>query len=421
MGFDSSELDEPWKATDLELEARLILDQIAQSKRPVVLAGGGIRLSGQHEEFLSLVQKLGIPVVTGWNAHDAVPSDHPLYVGRPGTVGDRGGNFSVQNSDLLLILGSRLNVRQVSYNWGSFAREAFKIWVDVDEYELRKPTVTADMPIHADLAELIPVLLKTTYSGPTEDQSQWLDWCKVRHNRYSTVLPEYWDSELINPYCFMEVLFDQLSEDQIVVSGNGTACVVSFQVAFLKRGQRLWTNSGCATMGYDLPAAIGACIASGRAPIVCLAGDGSIMMNLQELQTIVGQNLPIKIFILNNNGYASIAQTHRNFFGGVEVGGSPKSGVTFPDFEKVSRAFGLTYFKCESHNEMAISIQSTMATDGPVVCEVFLDEGVVFAPKLGAKQLPDGRIISPALEDLSPFLPKEEFLENMIIAPMEEE
>jgi len=419
-GFDPSEISEPWKRSDLDSVSLSILEKIASAKRPVLFAGGGVRLSGQHDAFISLVEKLGIPVVTGWNAHDVIWNSHPQYVGRPGTIGDRGGNFSVQNADLLLILGSRLNIRQVSYNWSSFARAAFKIWVDIDETELKKPTVTADMPVHADLADLLPSLVAQNYSGATKEHLEWLKWCKERQLRFPVVLPEYWDNTLINPYCFMQELFQQLPEGQTIVTGNGTACVVSFQSADLKPGQRLWTNSGCATMGYDLPAAIGACKASGDSPIVCLAGDGSIMMNLQELETIAGNNLPIKIFILNNGGYVSIFQTHRNFFGGVEVGGGPKSGVTFPDYGRVSEAFGIPYQRCAHHEKMVEAIAATLAIDGPAVCEIMLDESVAFAPKLGSKQLADGRIVSPSLEDLSPFLSREELQDNMIIGLVDE-
>lgn len=421
VGFDPSELDEPWKKTDLDALVPEILDKVRNAERPVVFAGGGVRLSGQHETFVRLAEKLGIPVVTGWNAHDAIWDDFPLYTGRPGTIGDRAGNFTVQNADLLLILGSRLNIRQVSYNWGSFAREAYKIWVDIDEVELKKPTVKADMPIHASLTDLLPKLADAPYDGPTKAHMEWLAWCKERQRRFPAVLPEYWNNQVVNPYCFMDTLFDTLEEDQIVVTGNGSACVVSFQTAFIRPRQRLWTNSGCATMGYDLPAAIGACKGSGGKPVVCLAGDGSIMMNLQELQTIVGNNLPIKIFILNNNGYVSIFQTHRNFFNGVEVGGGPKSGVSFPDFERLMGGFGLPYIRCAQHQGLKDAITATMQTDGPAVCEIILDEHQPFAPKLGAKQHPDGRIISPALEDLSPFLTREELLDNMIIDIVEDE
>jgi acetolactate synthase-1/2/3 large subunit len=220
----------------------------------------------------------------------------------------------------------------------------------------------------------------------------------------------------------MDALFAQLGEDDVVVAGNGSACVVSFQVAEIKRGQRLWTNSGCATMGYDLPAAIGVCAATGgNQRVIAIAGDGSIMMNLQEMQTIAGYGLPVKVFLINNNGYVSIFQTHRNFFNGVEVGGGPKSNVTFPDFSKVAAAFGFSYFRAESHNALPGAIADALAAEGPVVCEIMVDEHVAFAPKLSAKAHPDGRITSPPLEDLSPFLPRETLRENMRIALLEEE
>ena len=421
IGFDPAELDESWKKTDLTKVGTAIFEKIAAAKRPVIFVGGGIRLSGEHQAFLKLVEKLQIPVVTGWNAHDVIWNAHPNYAGRPGSIGDRAGNFVTQNADLLLVLGSRLNIRQVSYNWQSFAREAYKIWVDIDEHELHKPSVKADMPIHANLKDLLPILAKTPYEGPTTAHHEWMAWSKERMKRFPVVLPEYWENKQVNPYCFMSELFEQLPENQIVVTGNGSACVVSFQAADLKLGQRLWTNSGCATMGYDLPASIGAHKASGGKSIVCLAGDGSIMMNLQELQTIAGNKLPIKIFILNNSGYVSIFQTHRNFFNGVEVGGGPKSGVTFPNFEKLSAAFDFPYIKVDHHAQMKEAIAKTMQETGPCVCEIMIDENVVFAPKLGAKQHPDGRITSPPLEDLSPFLPREVLRENMVIASPEEE
>lgn len=420
IGFERQEIEESWRKTDLQGAATEILKRVQAAERPVVFAGGGVRLSGKHKEFIELIDKLGVPVVTGWNAHDVIWEDHPLNCGRPGSIGDRAGNFTVQNADLLLVLGSRLNIRQVSYNWQSFAREAFKIWVDIDAEELKKPSVKADMPVHASLSDLLPMLAKSSYAGPSSAHRSWLSWCRERVARYPTVLEEYWRRPEINPYCFMQTLFERLEEDQIILTGNGSACVISFQAAKLKKGQRLWTNSGCASMGYDLPAAIGIAKAAPGKKIICLAGDGSLMMNLQELQTITGYNLPIKIFILNNNGYSSIFQTHRNFFNGVEVGAGPKSGVSFPNFEKLARGFEIEYLSCASHHDMPVTIEAAILSDGPTICEVLLDPDQPFAPKLGAKQHPDGRITSPPLEDLSPFLSREELLKNLLIQPMDE-
>ena len=424
VGFDPAELDEPWLKTDLQLASKAILEKIVAAKRPVIFAGFGIRLSGQHQAFLELIDKLGIPVVTGFNGHDALWDNHPLYVGRPGTIGDRPGNFATQNADLLIVLGSRLNIRQVSYNWNAFAREAFKIWIDIDENELKKPNVSPNLGIHANLKDLLPLLAGQSYCGPVPAHQEWLTWCLERRDKFPVVLPEYWNNSLINPYCFMQTLFETLQENQIVVTGNATACIVSFQAGAVKKGQRILSNSGCASMGYDLPAAIGAAAVSieNRAnsemppsPVICLAGDGSIMMNLQELQTIAGNALPIKIFILNNSGYVSIFQTHRNFFAGVEVGAGPKSGVSFPEFSKISAAFGLPYVSCAKHEDMKGAIAACLAHSGPSVFEVFIDEHLGFAPKLSSKQHPDGRISSPPLEDLAPFLSREELKANMII------
>jgi len=421
-GFDPAELNEPWKKTDVAAAAKTVIEKLRTAQRPVVFAGGGVRLSGAYGDFLALIDRLGVPVVTGWNAHDVLWNEHPLYAGRPGTVGDRAGNMVTQSADFLLILGSRLNIRQVSYNWKTFAREAYKVWIDIDPLELRKPSVVPDLPVVADLADFIPAMLAQPYDGPTREQQEWLAWARERGRRFPVVLPEYHNNQLCNPYVALEALFEALREDDVVVAGNGSACVVGFQTAYIKRGQRLWSNSGCATMGYDLPAAIGvsAAIGSDRR-VIAIAGDGSIMMNLQELQTIAGNKLPVKIFLLNNNGYVSIFQTHRNFFNGVEVGGGPKSNVTFPEFDRVAAAFGFTYFGATRHDELKATIASALAADGPVLCELLIDEDVAFAPKLAAKQHPDGRITSPALEDLSPFLPREVLRENMRIDLLEEE
>jgi acetolactate synthase-1/2/3 large subunit len=371
-------------------------------------------LAGAHEAFLRVIDKLGVPVVTGWNAHDALWNDHPLFVGRPGSIGDRGGNFAVQNADFLLVLGSRLNVRQVSYNWQAFARAAYTVMVDIDQAELSKPTLSIDRPIHADLAEVLRQLEILDYE-PLSAHREYLAWCRERMSRYPVVLAEYWKiDEPVNPYCFVQALFDELEEGDVVVTGDGSACVVTFQAAYLKRGQRLYTNSGCASMGYDLPAAIGAHYASGKR-VICLAGDGSMMLNLQELQTIAGNRLPIKVIVLNNNGYSSIRQTQQNYFPDNVVGCGPESGLTFPDFAKVGGAFGFEVRRCASHHDLADTIHDTLVGDGPQLLEVMLDPEQPFSPKLASRQLEDGRMVSSPLEDLAPFLSRAELAENMLI------
>jgi acetolactate synthase-1/2/3 large subunit len=404
----------------LAAEVDEFLARLAAADRPVVLAGAGVRIAGACELFLSVIERLGIPVTSGFNAHDVISSGHHCYAGRPGTVGDRAGNFTVQNSDLLLVLGSRLNIRQVSYNWASFARAAYKVMVDIDPAELSKPTLGIDQPIHAGVREFLELLearLGAYQAMPAH--RRYLDWCRERVARYPAVLPEYWQTrDAVNPYCFMDALFRQLDPGDIVVSGDGTACVTSFQAADLKPGQRLYTNSGCASMGYDIPAAIGAWYASGARRIICIAGDGSAMMNIQELQTIVGNGIPVKLFILNNNGYHSIRQTQQAYFPDNVVGCGPDSRLTFPDFQKLAAAFGFGVRACRVHADMDASIAATLRGDGAQACEVFLDKDQAFAPKLSSRRLEDGTMVSSPLEDLAPFLTREEFAQNMLIRPM---
>ncbi|MDB5712887.1 MAG: acetolactate synthase [Sphingomonadales bacterium] len=400
----------------LDLEVADVIGELCAADRPVVLVGSGVRLSDQHAAFLRFVERFNVPVVTGWNAHDAIPNSHRLYIGRPGTVGDRGGNFAVQTADYVLVLGSRLNIRQISYNWQSFARDARVTMVDIDKSELEKPTLSLHRPVHADLADFFAAATQATM--PADDHADarkaFLVRSLDRTARYPVVLPEYRTKEKpINPYVFGEALFAELEEGDIVVSGNGTACVTIFQTAELKAGQRLYTNSGCASMGYDLPAAIGAYHAGGSRRIICLAGDGSIMMNLQELQTIVGGRLPVKIFVLNNDGYHSIRQSQQNHFPENIVGCGPDSGLTFPDFARLAEGFRLASSRVDTHADLSAAIRVALEGDGPHLCEVMIDKQQEFAPKLSSRKLDDGTMVSPTLEDMSPFLSREELAEAM--------
>ena len=421
-GYDPAEDELPF-ADDLDRVCRDVLDRLKRAERPVVMAGSGVRLARARPDFLALVDALGVPVTTSWNAHDVIWNEHPCYVGRPGTIGDRAGNFVVQNADFLLVLGCRLNIRQISYDWKKFARAAELVMVDADAAELKKPTLNPSLAVHADLADFLPRLRALAQEGPSPSSkhSAWLAWGRERARRYPAVLPEYWETDAgVNPYCFVDALFDRLPDDQVVVTGDGTACVATFQAARIREHQRLYTNSGCASMGYDLPAAVGACLAGGGRPIVCLAGDGSIQMNLQELQTIVGQGLPIKLFVLNNQGYHSIRQTQQNYFADNIVGCGLESGLSFPDFGRLAYAYGIPFRRVERHADLAAAIAATLEGPGPQLCEVMLDLAQSFAPKLASKKLPDGRMVSAPLEDLTPLLSREEFAENMIIPPLVE-
>ncbi len=410
----------PLAGADLAAAARDVVERLRSAKRPVLMPGTGVRISGMYDVFHEIVDRLSIPVAPGWNAQDVIHNDHPCYVGRPGTVGDRAGNFVVQNSDFLLVLGCRLNVRQISFNFSSFARAAHKVMVDVDRAELLKPTLKIEQPLHADLAQFLPAMLEALDGyEPQPAHREYLDWGLQRRRRYPTVLDDYWSADgVINPYCFSKVLFEELAEDEVVVMADATAAVVTCQVADIKKNQRLFSNSGSASMGYDLPATIGAWHAHKGERIVCIAGDGSIMQNLQELQTIVGQRIPAKIFLYNNSGYHSIRQSQTAHFAGHAVGCGPESGVTFPDFGKVATAFGFDFVRTSSHDDMREAIRATLDAPGAAICEVMIDTRQSFEPKLSSRRLEDGTMVTAPLEDLAPFLPRDELRENMLIPLM---
>ncbi len=411
---------EPVPCPPLPPRISAFLEMLHQSRRPVILPGSGVRIAGAEDALRRFAETLRIPVATAFNAHDLLEDEHPCLVGRPGTVGDRSGNFAVQNADLVLVLGCRLNIRQIGYNWPSWARGARKVMVDIDPLELVKPTLAIDLPIHADLQAFFQALETHGLPEPEPAHADYLAWCRERRERYPVVLPRHREAkDLVNPYAFTEALFTHLPEGMTTVTGDGTACVATFQAARLKPGQRLYSNSGCASMGYDLPAAVGACVASGRRPIVCLAGDGSLMMNLQELQTVVHHRLPILLVIYNNGGYHSIRQTQTTYFPDGLVGFDAASGVSFPSFAKVASAFGLPYCSIQRHGDMDRVLAEAMGAPWPLVCEVMLDPAQPFEPKPSSRRLPDGRMASAPLEDLFPFLDREEFAANMLIPPME--
>ncbi|MDZ4254073.1 MAG: thiamine pyrophosphate-binding protein [Sulfuritalea sp.] len=393
-----------------------VVARLRTATRPVILAGSGVRAARAVAEFERLIRRLGIPVTTAWT-HDLIAADDPLYCGRPGSIGTRAGNFTVQNADLLLVLGSRLNIRQVSYNWQAFAPRAFKIQVDVDPAELNKPTVKPDLAVTADLKDFLTAL-ELELSGWTAQPAhlEWLAWCRQRVADYPTVLPrQRVFKDKINPYHFVEELFARLGADDIVACGNATATIVPFQAGTIKPGMRMFSNSGSASMGYDLPAAIGAYFGAVAARgtqqrIICLAGDGSIMMNLQELQTIAQHRIPLKIFVLNNRGYLSIRSSQANFFGRL-AGEGPDSGVSFPDFVAVATAFGIPARRIASAN-FPDHLAEVLATDGPYLCDVILDETQGFEPRMTSRKLDDGSIVTPPLEDMFPFLDRDELAGN---------
>ncbi len=393
-----------------------VIEKIKIAKRPLIIAGHGIRLSNTQKEFYKLIEKLKIPIVTTFNGFDLLETNNKYYIGRIGTIGQRAGNFALQNADLVLCLGTRNNIRQVSYNWENFAKKAYKIIVDIDNNELKKLLVKPDLSINADLKDFMPQLLKSVNKIKFSNYSEWLQFCQNLKNKYSfeNYREQKQKSNIIEPYHFTYTLTKCLKENDILVSANGSASVCSFQNAMIKKNQRFLVNSGNASMGFALPASIGASLSSKGRNVICLEGDGSIMMNIQELQTIKHNKLPIKIFVINNNGYSSIRQTQRNFFSGHMTGSGIDSGVSVPDFVKIGKAFGLKTKRIKNPKTMEKEIKEVLKYKEPVLCEVLVEKEYAFLPKLSAKKLPDGTMVSPTLEDMFPFLDRKEFEENII-------
>lgn len=572
-------------------QVQTILEKIRASRRPIFYTGNGIRIAGAETLFLEVAHRLGIPVVVGWNGPDIIPSDDPLYVGRPGGRGDRPGNLAVQNADLILSIGSRLNIRQVGYDFKSWARDAYVIVNDIDVEELRKPSVHCDLAVHADARQLLQCLLRELHvlghtpaqplfqggegllcddalrvchtelarqdvlaenavaqtlaeaaavsdtsaqaaqtlaeaaaqpiiQTPAEASSSdagtvnkettpavarlsWLATCAFYRDNYPTILPEYLapsdptlspeaPASFANVYALIKEVSDQAAPGQVTVVGNGSPCVAGGQAYRIKPGTRFISQDGVASMGYGLPAAIGAAVAvhasvdatpcggadaslpretsdanagdaqqdhdysalaadpsfhesaddrlaaelrdpywTGRDEhypayekhdILVLTGDGSIQMNLQELQTIISHQLPIKIFVINNGGYHSIRQTQTNLFRGeplvgigVDSGMGGVQDLSFPDMEKIAHAYGFPFIRAHHNEELHDAVAETLATDGPAICEIMVTLTQQFLPKSAAKRLPDGSIISPPLEDLAPYLPDEEMDRIMIV------
>ena len=391
---------------------------LQNAKRPLLVAGNGIHCAKAQKALRAFLDKTHIPVTTTFNGFDLVASEDPLFAGRIGTVGQRAGNFVLQNADVILFAGTRNNIRQVSYNWENFAKNAKKIVVDIDPAELQKPTVRPDVALCADVGQVLSSLTEQL-TGPLAVEP-WREYCRQMKAKYPP-LREFsiQGQDKVHPYLFMQRLSRILPENARVVASNGTACVAFFQAFESKAGQRLLLNSGDASMGYGLPAAIGVCAAEKNAPVVCLEGDGSLMMNLQELQTLKTNQLPVKLFVIKNGEYISIIQTQRNFFEGRLTACNKDSGVEVPDFVKVAQAFGLPAVRIVKNDELADKIQEVLNTPGPVVCELECTENYTFAPKLSARKLEDASMVSPSLEDMFPFLEREELAENMSISRKE--
>ncbi len=412
IGYESDEI----KVPELSYETvKEIICKINQAMRPVIFAGNGIRLSGAHHDFLNLVEKLGIPIVTGMSSVDAIASDHPLFAGRSGTTGDRAGNFAVQNADLLLSIGSRLGFFQTGFNYQSWARNAYKIMCDIDDQELQKDSIKADMKICCDAKDLIrklnDVLGKNLIS-----KKKWVRQCQLWRKEYPVVQSKHLNDSRPNIYAFFDRFTRRLRADDRLVISVGTSRVAGSQASYITEGMRLITNPSTAAMGFGVPAAIGVCVATGKNKTYLVDGEGSFQMNIQELQTIVQNRLPITIFIMNNQGYHSIRMTQKSFFGEPLIGIGPESkDLSFPDLSKLIPAYGLDYLRCEKMETMNYAIDWAISHNNPCVCEMMLSKEQVTEPKAASKRMPDGTMVSAPLEDMAPFLSREEVERNMLI------
>ena len=392
---------------DVGREAVQIAEALKAAKRPAIIVGSGVHNAHCEELFLKVAESLNIPVLTSISGIDLIPSDHPLFFGRPGILGERPANLIMQNSDLFIVLGTRMGIRICGYAYETVARAAKKVMVDIDPNEHEKPTFRPDVKICADAGDFLRALAVELPSlGP---KAEWLDYCRRMKAKYPVILPEHRArTDYVSSYVLPEAIMRHAPDPLTVVTSNGIAYTSTFQAIPIRKGMRMFSNEACASMGYGLPAAIGAAFADAGRTVVCFEGDGSIQMNIQELQTLLNYKLPVKLFVYNNGGYLSIKTTQRAFFNGRFMGSEAGSGVILPSFEKIAAAYGLPYFRLKN-----------FATEGPALVEVMLDPFEKLGPKAASKKLPDGTMVSAPLEDMAPFLPREEFAANMLIPVIE--
>ena len=409
--FDpSTEIIDPIKHALVDEQISQLIEKVKNAKSPVIYVGNGVRLAKREKEFIQLSEKLNIPVVTAISGSDIIWHDHPLCFGKPGICGDRIGNIMVQNSDLLIVMGTRLSIRQVSYAYDLLAPKAYKVMVDVDLAEMQKPTLNIDMPIHVNLSEFIDKILTALKDeNNLPDFKAWREWGRAIENKIPTLFDDNPDCEgYANSYKFADELFKQLHDGDVVVTGNGTAYTCTYQAMQVNKGVRVFANQGCAAMGYGLPAAIGACVSNDQGKTVCVTGDGSIQMNIQELQTIVTYKLPLKLFVLENESYLAIKTTQKAFFKGNFTGSNPASGVVCPDLKRIAEAYGIPFVRVSSNEALESTINEVLNTDGAMICEVKMHpEQTLFPKSASFMDKTTGKMSSAPLEKMAPFMSDE--------------
>lgn len=404
--------------SDGGIQLKHIENLLQKAQRPVFIFGNGIRLANALESLHSMIEKFNIPFLLSWNGIDMLPSNHRLNFGREGTYGQRCANFVVQNADLIICIGTRLAIPQIGYDLKDFGRMAKKVVVDIDKTELDKFSNDESFTlIQANALEFLDNMLETDIAN-TLNFDSWIETCNTWRTKYPFVEPMGMHQEVdkkLNSYSFIQVLSKYFSNDEVIVCDMGTALTCTHQSIMLNGKQRVVTSTGLGEMGYGLPGAIGASLATDNKRIICINGDGSMMMNLQELQTIIHHKLPIKIFIYINDGYLTIKHTQNNLFGNKFAGSGKASGVSCPDFGKIANAFGFKTFSIHTLDDADTIIPAVFAEEGPVICEVFIHPFQLLAPKTSFNINPDGSLVSPPLEDLSPFLSRTQLIEEMII------
>ena len=408
--FKSEELIDPIKHTLVDEQIKQLIQKIKEAKSPVIYVGNGVRLAKRENEFITLAEKLQIPVVTAISGSDIIWHNHPLCYGKPGICGDRIGNIMVQNSDLLIVLGTRLSIRQVSYAYDLLAPNAYKVMVDVDLAEMQKPTLNIDMPIHVNLSEFIDKMtLAIDNENSLPNFEEWRNWGREIESKIPTLFDDNPDVEgYTNSYKFADELFKQLHDGDVVVTGNGTAYTCTYQAMQVNKGVRVFANQGCAAMGYDLPAAIGAVTCNNNGRTILVTGDGSLQMNIQELQTLVTYKMPLKIFVLENEGYLAIKTTQKSFFKGEFTGSNPSSGVICPSLEKIANAYGIPYISVNENGQKLIdTISEALNQEGTIICEVHMHPEQTLFPKSASFMDKNGKMSSAPLEKMAPFMPEE--------------
>ncbi len=408
-GFEKPEADKNWKNELIEKLPKL-LEMLKTAKRPLFLFGNGLRTSNSITLAISIAEKLQIPVITSRLAIDSINSDHPLFVGRPGLYGDRPSHFAIQNADLIISIGCRHCISLIGYDYKEFGKHAKKVVVDVEAPELKKPTLNIDVPINCDAKVFLEELNSIVDKLSVENHDKWVRKCREWKENYPIVLSEYAeDSEGINSYYFTDALSKHMKENDTVVLDTSSCFHVVSQAIKIKKGQRFMTTGGLSTMGYALPTAVGVSVVKQHGQTVCIAGDGSLQMNIQELQTMAHYKLPIKLFVWNNDGYLLIRHTQNSHMKGRLVGESTKSGLSCPDLEKLAWAYGIKFIRVAKVSKLDDAINETLNFDGPVICEIVTPHNQLIVPRISSEKLPDGRMISKAYDDLYPFLDRETY------------